>query len=866
MRQIPELLAPVGGEEQLRAAVENGADAVYMGAAAYNARAGAGGFGGELLAQSVRYAHSKGVKVYITLNTLVTDEELEDAVSVAEECDMAGADALIVQDFGLARELRRRISAMELHLSTQGTVYDLEGVLAAEEMGFARVVLARETPFSQISEIASKTRVPLEVFVHGALCMCYSGQCQMSRFQGGRSGNRGECAQPCRLPYELLKDGKPLGEGRGGAGDSRYRLSPKDMCTVEHLGQLAAAGVESLKIEGRLKSPEYVAIVTGIYRKYLDLYRRDGQYEVSPQDRRALLQIFNRGGFTEGYLWENPRKDILSGRLPKHQGIPLGKIVSVRTAQTGRTIRQLLTVRLTEELHLGDGVEIHSRGADGGLRLSGNIVTYIGEAADGGRKRTENRRSFDGRRISGSEGKSRRKAAAGELVEIGDIPGQAHPGDFLYRISEKEQLRQARRTYEITSGQAKKESRKLPVHMELAVREGQPVRLSVAMAQGELKTTAVSQEIPQRAMKLSLSEEAARRQLEKTGDTMFALKGLTLVMDEGLTVRAAVLNQLRREALQQLSVLWEEQQKRGVRTAGAGGGGFAAEKISAGGNAITCGQTVADSETSASGGNFADEGRLAGRCQVRGLRTLYLFRWDEEMLNLAQTSRYQRFYVSYQAFLDEGKRRALTRLAQAGKQVFAWLPPVTQGREGQRLRQQKDQLLCGLQQVPGAALSVNNLGQLYLFRGCGVPLYGDYGLNLYNSADFAWAKEQGMSGAVVCHEAFENGFAQPMKELPRRFGMSGEVAVGGRIPLMISAHCPIGDAVGCRGAVATGACDGGRYALRDRKNRVYPLLTEKLDCRTYLFSENFRADEDAVERLLSRGWNVRWYATDKNMF
>ena len=417
MRKLPELLAPVGGEEQLRAAVENGADAVYMGGRMFNARVNAGSFGGDQLKESVRYAHSKGVKVYITLNTLVKDEELEEAIQVARECYTAGVDALIVQDFGLGSLLKKYVPNMELHLSTQGTVYDLDGVLQAKDMGFERVVLARETPFEQIKAIAQATDVPLEIFVHGALCMCYSGQCQMSRFQGGRSGNRGGCAQPCRLPYEIMRSGKPvLDKGEKRPVFSKYRLSPKDMCTIDNLGEFADAGVASLKIEGRMKSPEYVAVVVSIYRKYLDLYARDGWYEVSQEDREALQQIFNRGSFTDGYLWKNPRRNILSGDIPKHQGIELGKVLNVRVAGEGKTIRQFLTVKLSRDLNLGDGVEVHHMGRNGEPQLSGNIVTYIGEPKKRG-------------------GKSWREARSGQIVEIGDIPGQVDPGDAIYKIS-----------------------------------------------------------------------------------------------------------------------------------------------------------------------------------------------------------------------------------------------------------------------------------------------------------------------------------------------------------------------------------------------------------------------------------------------
>ncbi len=861
MRKLPELLAPVGGEEQLKAAVENGADAVYMGGRLFNARVNAGSFGGEQLKESVRYAHSKGVKVYITLNTLVKDEELEDAVMVARECYLAGVDALIVQDFGLGRELRRRLPQMELHLSTQGTVYDLDGVLEAKEMGFERVVLARETPFDEIRAIAQATDVPLEIFVHGALCMCYSGQCQMSRFQGGRSGNRGGCAQPCRLPYEILRNGKPvLDKGGKDPVFSKYRLSPKDMCTIDSLGDFIDAGVASLKIEGRMKSPEYVAVVTRIYRKYLDLYQRDGWYEVSREDREALQQIFNRGSFTDGYLWNNPRKDLLSGDLPKHQGLELGKVLKVRTAGEGKAIRQYLTVRLSRDLNLGDGVEVHSRGYDGELQLSGNIVTYINEATRIADKRSNSNRKGSGASKGGN--KSLREARRGQTVEIGDIPGQIDPGDVIYKISDKIQMTEARKSFEINSGTAKKESRKLPVNMELSMHEGQPVRLMVTLADEKeeavgnipLAVISVSELEPEKALNRPMDEAAARRQLEKTGDTMFVLNELTLDMEPGLTVRASALNQLRREGLELLAEAWEQEQVRTVE------------------------ETPVDDEKIETDGTVLR----------RGQRSLYLFRTDEEILELAKESEYDRIYVSYQNFLDRKERQKLKEIAGRGKQVFAWLPPITQGREHRWIDEHADEICQALREVeesaPGdglwTALAVNNLGQIRQFRGRGVALYGDYGLNLYNSADLAWAKRQGLFGAVLCHEAFDNGFGKglspeelagfggPAKEIPKCGGLETETVIGGRLPLMISAHCPIGDATGCGGPVnGCGACDAAEYALKDRKGRSYPILTEKMDCRTMIFSQMFEEDSHAdMADIRNKGYNVRIYGIDKNVF
>lgn len=288
MRRM-ELLAPAGGMRELKAAVQSGADAVYLGAAEFSARAGAGNFSYEELAEAVRYCHVYNVRVHCALNTLIKESELKAAIAAARCIYDCGADALIIQDLGFAAHLRRILPDIEIHASTQMTVTSLEGVRYLKEHGFSRVVLARELSLSEIEEIAKGTDIELEVFVHGAICMCYSGQCLMSSVLGGRSGNRGRCAQPCRLGYELIKNGD-----REAAA---YALSPKDMALIDHLRELKRLGVASLKIEGRLKSAEYVSAVTGIYRKYLD---QPGRVKVA--DMRELTAAFSRSGFTDGYL------------------------------------------------------------------------------------------------------------------------------------------------------------------------------------------------------------------------------------------------------------------------------------------------------------------------------------------------------------------------------------------------------------------------------------------------------------------------------------------------------------------------------------------------------------------------------------
>ena len=280
-----ELLSPAGSPEGVIAAVQNGADAVYMGMGDFNARRGAKNFTDEEFVKAVRYCHVRGCKVYVTLNTLVNDREMHDAVAAAKIASDAGADGLIVQDLGMSYAIRCALPDIPLHASTQMSLHNLAGVEAAAEMGMTRAVLARELSFEQIRFITQNASIETEVFVHGALCFCHSGQCYMSSLIGRRSGNRGLCAQPCRLQYSL-----------GGRMDD-HPLSLKDNCLVEQIRRLEEAGVASLKIEGRMKRPEYTGIVTGVYAKALREQRNPEKEEME-----LLEKTFSRQGFTQGYF------------------------------------------------------------------------------------------------------------------------------------------------------------------------------------------------------------------------------------------------------------------------------------------------------------------------------------------------------------------------------------------------------------------------------------------------------------------------------------------------------------------------------------------------------------------------------------
>lgn len=345
-----ELLAPAGGMAELKAAVQSGADAVYIGASAFSARSGADNFDEVSMREAVEYAHIYGVKVHCAINTLIKETELSDAVATAITANNCGVDALIIQDLGFARHIRKALPDIELHGSTQMTVTSLDGVEALYEMGFSRVVLSRELSLEEIEYIAKNTKAEIEVFVHGAICMSYSGQCLMSSILGGRSGNRGRCAQPCRLPYTLLENGRECGNG--------YILSPKDMALIDHLDRLKKAGVASLKIEGRLKSAEYVSAVVGIYRKYFD-----NPHSTEKSDMQELINAFSRSGFTDGYLTGKLGKAMMAHANPANNSGSTFTAEAKRRAE-GKFIRKI-SIDIYASLKKDDVLMLTAYGSDG---------------------------------------------------------------------------------------------------------------------------------------------------------------------------------------------------------------------------------------------------------------------------------------------------------------------------------------------------------------------------------------------------------------------------------------------------------------------------------------------------------------------
>ena len=505
--KYPELLSPVGDFECLKAAVQNGADCVYFGASYYSARASATNFDLDELKEAIAYAKLRNVKTNLTLNTLIKNEEFENAVYVASKAYEFGIDAIIVQDLGLARFLIKDFPNLPIHASTQMTVHNLEGVKLLEDLGFSRVVLSRELSYEEIKYICENSNVEIEAFIHGALCMSYSGRCLFSSMIGGRSGNRGKCAQPCRLPYELLDE-------NDNSLDKGYLLSPRDLCGLEYLPELVKAGVSCFKIEGRMKTPEYVATVTRIYRKYLDKIFNNEPYIIEENDKKALLQVFNRGGFSKGHLESEANRELVFPTKPNNMGICVGTIKKYIPSKT------YLEVELCDEICLGDSVMMDSE----------NNKYQVSELL------------LNGKNV---------KTASSGTVWIGRIKGKIDVGGKLYKVESKALSAEAYNSFA-------KENIQIPLHADISVKKGKPicVKATALVNDGIYKNIEISltsDVIPEAAMNAPITRERIATQFAKTGNTQFYFKEINIDLEDNLYIPSiSKLNELRRNIITEI--------------------------------------------------------------------------------------------------------------------------------------------------------------------------------------------------------------------------------------------------------------------------------------------------------------------------
>ena len=512
-----ELLAPVGDWNCLKAAVQNGADAVYFGVEQFNARMYAANFNVEDMKQVIDYCKLRNVKTNLTLNTLLENCEFDNAVDLAKEAYKAGVDAIIVQDLGLAKYLIDNIPGLPIHASTQMTVHNLQGVLKLEKLGFDRVVLSRELSCEEIEYICKNCKVEIETFIHGALCICYSGQCLFSSVVGGRSGNRGKCAGPCRLPYELISENAETHERK--SIDKGYLLSTKDLCGIAYLPRLIQAGVKCFKIEGRMKSPEYVATVTRIYRKYIDMVLNNDDFIIDEKDINDLMQVFNRGGFSDGHLDSKHNRNLIFPEKPSNMGIYLGTIKKYNSNKGH------ITLQLEEDLELGDSISVSNEASK--YLVSELMIKNVNQ----------------------------KKVSANTEVTIGRMKGNIKVGDKVYRISSKALSDFAKASYDNC------ENKKIPLNCTVTIKKNTPISMEISTNKNtcynelysSIYVKEISNMIPIDALKTPISVERVVKQISKTTNTPFSFENITVLLDDGLYVPSiSTLNELRRTALEKV--------------------------------------------------------------------------------------------------------------------------------------------------------------------------------------------------------------------------------------------------------------------------------------------------------------------------
>lgn len=493
-----ELLSPAGSIESFKAACQNGADAVYMGVDKYNARAMAVNFGINEYIECIEYAHIRGIKVYLTLNTLMYDDEIKEALDIVLKLYSKGLDAVIIQDIGLGMLIHKLIPKLPLHASTQMSVYSLDQVKYLEGIGFKRVVLARELSVDEIEYICKNTNLEIEVFIHGALCVSVSGQCLLSSTIGNRSANRGRCAQPCRMKYSLYNSkGKEL-------ISNSYILSKKDIFGLEYVNKLKEIGVTSLKIEGRNKNPEYVAGVTKNYRNAIN-------NNINSNTKQELMQLFNRGGISIGYLDGVKYKNSMSLLSPKNTGIFLGKVIDKKGVY--------VKLKLEEDIDMHDGFEIYSED-----KVISNIVTCI-----------KNDKYVN---VNSNMKK-------GEYVWIGDVKKSVKIGSNIYKTSSDKLNKKYRLTYSNNV-----ENIKNKVEVEINILKDKKIFAKVFL--NNICINIDTNYIPQLANNKELDKEAVISAFSKTQDIPFIFDFKKINIDNKLFVPVSILNELRRKIVYEI--------------------------------------------------------------------------------------------------------------------------------------------------------------------------------------------------------------------------------------------------------------------------------------------------------------------------
>ncbi len=785
--QCVELLAPAGDWECVKAAVENGADAVYFGLdCGFNARYRAQNFGLQDLPDLASRLHRRGVKGYATLNTLVFPEELASVSRVVEQIASSGIDAVLVQDFGVARLVRAICPDLEIHASTQMSLTSAQTIEVASELGLSRVVLARELSVKEITQITRETEIPIEVFIHGALCVAYSGQCLTSESLGGRSANRGQCAQACRLPYELIRDGVDQD-----LGDVKYLLSPQDLAGYDSISALADAGVASLKIEGRLKTPEYVANITGHYRKAIDSVTQGKAISVSESNRREMELSFSRG-FSPGWLDGNDHKRLVPGLDSAKRGILLGEVIALKN--------NLLGLKPRSDIALGDGLAI---------RVSGD-----GEDQGG--------RIYS---LTTDQGESVKEAPADRFVWIGFGSGEIdyseiEVGATFFKNDDPKLNRRLRKSF---AGEKPRFRRRIDLRIEARV--GEVLKLSTLMdpaANGSNKEGLATEEITvlgneplSAARKHPATKEVLREKLSRLGGTPFFLGDLEMILGGQPMVPLGMLNQLRRDLV---DALIDRQVSRQPRTINFEAGKSMLKIIS---------DTADQQPTSEQVPNAC----LAVLC--RSLEQVKALAYTDTELIYADFHDVREYSDAVNIARSNGKRIGLASVRIQKPSEMGLLKVL--------LRHEPDLILA------------RNLAALDFASKYQIPVIADFSLNVANHRSAEWIRSRGAQRVTVSYDLNREQVLALINSMPSNwleivihqhmpmFHMEHCV--------FCSVMSPGTDKTNCGRP-----CDRHEVKLRDRVGAEHPLQAD-VACRNTLYNSTPQSGAEIVSELRSKQVN-----------
>ena len=771
MKKI-ELLSPVGDFECLKAAVQNGANSVYFGAANFNARASAANFDLTNLKEAIAYAKLRGVNTHLTLNTLIKDTEFEDAVLLAKKAYEFGIDAIIVQDLGLARFLIKNFPDLPIHASTQMTVHNLEGALEAQKLGFKRVVLSRELSLEEIQYICSNTNVEIETFIHGALCISYSGQCLFSSMIGGRSGNRGKCAGPCRLPYELsgtLPSSSQNQTSKTNNSKSEvstiskgYLLSTKDLCGLEFLPKLIDAGVMCFKIEGRMKTPEYVATVTRIYRKYIDLALSNKPYIIDEKDVKDLMQVFNRGGFSTGHLDSKANTSLVFPEKPNNMGIYIGNIANLKPNK-GHVF-----INLTDNVSIGDTIEFEKEST----------------------KYTVSELMIKNKNITTGFKK--------QLVEVGRMKGNLHIGDKVYKTNSKELSTSSYLSYQ-------EEHKKIDLSACITLKKNSPILLSVSTLSNtnpifdDISVSLSSDILPVEAKSQPLDKNRVKSQLNKTKDTIFTFKDIDVILDDNLFLPSIkVLNELRRNALDEILLI-------------------------ANSRILRNSPTLPILNTSTHNNNKKDKKEIS-----------ILLNILDENKNYNDLKNVNNVYIPLKYFGNKKYENIIKNICE-NFHAYIYLPTIIKSNYTNLLHNVIDNSIETFKVSGFVVSNISNGDFIYKMKNKYKDRFkfiGNYTLNIYNNKSIQEWKELGINRLTVSPELDKS----TIDNILNNSSVEQELIVYGRTPLMSMNYCLLGKTNKCYPTCGTQCKSNTKYYLKDRLGFLFPILPDSIQTVSTLYN------------------------------